>query len=342
MSTDTVASGRMTIGLGPFGLGVEGEVRIVLATTGERVRRAEVQLGYLHRGIERALTEIDWPEAIPLVARIDGRSSLAWEACWCEVIEGALEVEVPRRATTLRELAGALELAAASLECAAGTGAVAGARGWPTAAYQLARRVRAHLAAWSGRTRAHALFEPGGVRTEPSPEWLGGVLNLCTAARVQLEELTRALAEDAGFTERTSGLASISHQQGLDHAISGLVLRSPGDALSRTGARIDAAGTALEEAATLAQSLPRGVGTAPVDTARPLPVGEWHARREGVRGEVAVRLVGREEATPHRVRLRSPSMALLAAIPRVLEGCLLDDVELALVSLAPSISEADR
>ncbi len=72
------------------------------------------------------------------------------------------------------------------------------------------------------------------------------------------------------------------------------------------------------------------------------PEGEIYHSTEVPKGELGFYLVSTGERSPYRLRIRSPSFNNLAALPHMVEGCLLADVIANIASLDPVMGEVDR
>jgi NADH-quinone oxidoreductase subunit D len=72
------------------------------------------------------------------------------------------------------------------------------------------------------------------------------------------------------------------------------------------------------------------------------PAGEVYVRTESPKGELGWYLVSDGGAKPQRWHMRAPSFANLAALPRMIEGCMLADVVAAIGSIDIVLGEVDR
>ena len=72
------------------------------------------------------------------------------------------------------------------------------------------------------------------------------------------------------------------------------------------------------------------------------PAGEVYVRTESPKGELGFYMVSDGSAHPYRMRVRAPSFANLAALPKMIEGQLLADVVAAIGSIDIVLGEVDR
>lgn len=72
------------------------------------------------------------------------------------------------------------------------------------------------------------------------------------------------------------------------------------------------------------------------------PVGELYECVESARGELGYYLVSDGSNRPYRLRVRSPSFPHIEVLKKVLQGCMLSDVVVAIASVDPILGDVDR
>jgi Ni,Fe-hydrogenase III large subunit len=100
------------IAVGPVHAGIIEPGHFRFSVVGEKVLKLEERLGYAHKGIERRFTELPILDAHRLAARVSGDSGVAFSWAYCQALEGATDVAIPRRAAWLRALYLEIERAA--------------------------------------------------------------------------------------------------------------------------------------------------------------------------------------------------------------------------------------
>ena len=66
----------MLLNMGPSHPAMHGTVRIVLELSGEQILKADVQIGYLHRGFEKMCEQYTWNHCFPYADRLNYASPL--------------------------------------------------------------------------------------------------------------------------------------------------------------------------------------------------------------------------------------------------------------------------
>lgn len=95
--------------IGPIHPGLKEPLRLKLQTKGERVLKAEIDYGYVHRGIERIMEGKTWQKCIYLAERVCGICSYEHTQTFAEVIEKISDTRVPLRAQFLRVITNELD-----------------------------------------------------------------------------------------------------------------------------------------------------------------------------------------------------------------------------------------
>jgi NADH-quinone oxidoreductase subunit D len=84
-------------------------LRLVLELEGEIIVSADVNIGYLHTGIEKTAEDKKWQQVIPLVERMDYLGPQSNSLGFCMAVEKLLGLEVPDRVKSIRVLLAELQ-----------------------------------------------------------------------------------------------------------------------------------------------------------------------------------------------------------------------------------------
>lgn len=99
----------MILPIGPIHPGLKEPVRLKLKTRGEKVISAEIDYGYVHRGIERVMEGKTWQKGIFLSERVCGICSYIHTQTFAETFEKIAGERAPLRAQYLRVLTNELD-----------------------------------------------------------------------------------------------------------------------------------------------------------------------------------------------------------------------------------------
>ena len=101
--------GLHQIPVGPVHAGIIEPGHFRFTANGETVARLEERLGYVHKGIDGLLTDVDLARAARIVARASGDSTVALSFAFSRAVEAALGIDAPPRAIVLRGVMAELE-----------------------------------------------------------------------------------------------------------------------------------------------------------------------------------------------------------------------------------------
>ena len=99
----------MILPIGPIHPGLKEPLRLKLKTEGEKVIKAEIDYGYVHRGIEKIMEGKTWQKCIYLSERICGICSYEHTQTFAETLESISGVQAPLRAQYLRVITNELD-----------------------------------------------------------------------------------------------------------------------------------------------------------------------------------------------------------------------------------------
>ena len=98
MTTVQTATGpaqTMVLNMGPQHPSTHGVLRVVLELDGENVVKADVDIGYLHTGIEKTAEALTYSQAITITDRMDYLAPLSNNLAYCLAVEKLLGWKFP-------------------------------------------------------------------------------------------------------------------------------------------------------------------------------------------------------------------------------------------------------
>src|ERR1700712_4171160 len=109
----------MLLNMGPSHPAMHGTVRIVVELSGETITKADVQIGYLHRGFEKMCERGTWNQVFPYVDRANYVSPMLNNVGFSLAVEKMLGVTVPERCQYYRVVLGELARICDHMICSA-------------------------------------------------------------------------------------------------------------------------------------------------------------------------------------------------------------------------------
>jgi NADH-quinone oxidoreductase subunit D len=218
----------MHLNMGPSHPAMHGTVRIVLELSGETIVKADVQVGYLHRGFEKMCERGTWAQVFPYVDRLNYVSPMLNNIGYSLAVEKLCGIAVPERCQWYRMALGELARLSDHLTC---NGAMAMELGaftpflWFLKAREMVWDI---LEEESGARLTHSFGRIGGMAKPPSQDFKG----MCRAALPKIlrlvEEGEKMLLKNRIFLDRLENVGAISGPDAVSLGWTGPCLRSTG------------------------------------------------------------------------------------------------------------------
>jgi NADH-quinone oxidoreductase subunit D len=218
----------MILNLGPQHPATHGVLRLALQIDGETIERAKLDIGYLHRGIEKLAENKTYQEFMPYTDRTDYLSPYSNNVAFCLAVEKIAEVEVPERAKYIRMIG--CELARISSHLL-----------WLGTMIQDTGAVSYFLWTFREREKLYDLFDQiGGHRFTISHARIGGVANDLTETAMamikefvntfpqELKDWHKTLDRNRIFFDRNDGVGVLKTEDALQQGAAGPTLRGSG------------------------------------------------------------------------------------------------------------------
>jgi NADH-quinone oxidoreductase subunit D len=218
----------MHLNMGPSHPAMHGTVRIVLELSGETIVKADVQIGYLHRGFEKMCERGTWAQVFPYVDRLNYVSPMLNNVGYALAVEKLCGIAVPDRCQWYRMALGELARVSDHLTC---TGAMAMELGAFTPFLWF---VKAREMVWdileeeTGARLTHSFGRVGGMAKPPSPDFKGMCLAALKTIIELVEEGEKMLLKNRIFIDRLQNVGPISGAEAVGLGWTGPCLRSTG------------------------------------------------------------------------------------------------------------------
>ncbi len=355
--------------MGPFFPVLEEPAYWRLFVEGETIVGCDTRLFYNHRGIEKLGDSVMTYGQIPFLAeRICGICGFIHSSCYCQAVEKAAGIEVPRRARYIRTIMLELERIHSHLLWLGIAGHIIGFETVLMQTWRIREPVMWLCETISGNRKTYGMNTVGGLRRD-LPEEVRPEL-LATLAGVEKEAIAvrDAIIGDSVLRARTEGVGVITPETARSVCIVGPPARASGVAID---ARIDHPYAAYDEVPPRIVTQETGDTWARVvvrvgelvesirlvrEALAALPEGpicaeiteEFPPGRVGVsvveapRGEAIHFVMTGGDNRPYRWRVRAPTYANLQARPAAVMHGTIADGPITLGSLDPCFSCTER
>ncbi len=358
--------GVYEIPVGPIHAGIIEPGHFRFSCFGENILNLEMRLGYLHRGVEKRITEVSWTKSRFIAEAASSDTAVANALAHAIAIESLLGVTVPPLAQALRTLALEIERLAMHIVDVGGMGADIGFLGIASSMGRLRGKALLLGQALTGSRFMRGFILPGGVycyRADLISEFkrqvkelafdLKPVLELFMENQVAQERMlmvghiSRTLVEDfgiVGVAARASGVQYDTRQhfeQGLYPRYAPPVMVQPnGDILARTLVRIGEIETSLDVISRILEEIPAGpyaVSLPDKLTSNAIGLGIV----EAFRGELIHLLFTNDDGKIRRYAIKDPSSNNWTALSIAIRNNLIADFPLCNKSFSLSYSGND-
>jgi NADH-quinone oxidoreductase subunit D len=218
----------MSLNMGPSHPAMHGTVRIVVELSGETITKADVQIGYLHRGFEKMCERGTWNQVYPYVDRLNYVSPLINNVGFSLAVEKMLGVTVPERCQYYRLILSELARMADHLTC---NGAMAMELGAFT---PFLYYIRAREMLWeifeeeTGARLTHSFGRVGGMALPPTKYFKDMIRATLPRVLALMHDGEKLLLKNRIFLDRLENVGRISKEDAIEIGWTGPALRSTG------------------------------------------------------------------------------------------------------------------
>lgn len=222
---------KMVLNMGPQHPATHGVLRLVLQLDGETIEKTKVDIGYLHRGIEKIAENKTYQEFMPYTDRMDYLSPYSNNVAFCCAVEKIAQVDVPERAHYIRMIGCELTRISSHLL-------------WLGTMVMDAGAVSFFIWTFKEREKIHDIMDRiGGHRFTISHARIGGVANDLTDEATasikefigtfpnELKDWHKILDRNRIFIERNEAVGVLKTEDALEIGATGPLLRGSGYAL---------------------------------------------------------------------------------------------------------------
>lgn len=361
--------------IGPYHGALPGPMRLNLRLDGEVIHSGEVETGFIHRGLEKAIELHPWQSSIIYADHVDPENAVFGELALCLAVEEISETVVPPRASVIRVVLCELSRISSHLSYIV---RMARAVGNETLIHYVLRdreRILDLFELLTGARFSLGFLRFGGVRADVSEGFIERVIEVCELIHIRLKEYNDLFTFNHAFIMRTKGVGVISQQMVKHFGITGPNARASGmsfdvrkthpysgydsmdfevplskgtgrpigDAHDRFLLRLREISESLEILKQAVDQVPAGEflqGRMGFEFR--VAAGEAYSRVESPRGLLGCHVVSDGEENPNRVQFRPASLAQINLVPRMVIGIRLEDLPPLLASLDFNIAEVDR
>lgn len=357
------------INIGPQHPATHGVLRFRTSVDGETIKKIDVYMGYIHRGVEKLCEKLTYPQTLHFMDRLDYFSAHNYHHGLCLCIEKAAGIEATPRAQVIRVMMD--ELSRIASHCLF-IGTYCMDLGATTMLFYTLR-VREQILDIMERTcGARMTFNYdciGGVMQDLHPDFVKDVKELLAVIPKNIKEYNKIFTGNVIAKNRLEGVGVLTREDAISWAVSGPsgrgsgwacdirkthpysiysrldfdeVVRTEGDSMARFKVRMDEMVQSARILEQLVDNIPEGDICAKVPKVLKLPQGHWFQLVEGCRGAFGIYIESDGTASPYRLKIAPPCLPLASVVDHITRGGKIADLITIGGSLDYIVPDMDR
>ncbi len=357
------------VNIGPQHPATHGVLRFRTAVDGEIIKKIDIYLGYIHRGVEKICEGLTYPQTLHFMDRLDYFSAHPYHHCLCMAIEEAAGIEISRRAQVIRVLMD--ELSRIASHCLF-IGTYCMDLGATTMLFYTLRVREQILDIMEKTSGARMTFNYdciGGVMQDLHPDFVKDVHALLDVLPANIKEYNKIFTGNVIAKNRMENVGVLTRHDAISWAVTGPngrgsgwacdvrkcepysiyselefdeVVRTEGDSMARFKVRMDEMVQSARIIEQLIDNIPEGDYCVKVPKVIKLPAGNWFKMVEGCRGTFGVYIESDGTANPYRLKLATPCLPAAAVVDHITDGQKIADLITIGGSLDYIVPDIDR
>lgn len=341
------------VNIGPQHPSTHGVLHFRVSLDGERIRKIDPVLGYIHRGVEKISESLTYPQTLALTDRLDYLGAMQNRHALCMCIEQAMGVEVSDRVKVIRTIMDELQRIDSHIL-------------FFSCLCQDLGATTAFLYGFRDREKILDIFEEtcggrlilnyntiGGVMADIHPNFQKRVKEFIPYMRKNIQEYHDIFTGNVIFQNRAKGVGVLTKEQCISFGCAGgtgraagwhndvrklhpyaaydrvqfnEVTRTEGDSFARYMIRLDEILESLNIIEQLIDNIPEGNFQEKMKPIIKVPAGTYYSAVEGSRGEFGVLLESKGDKSPYRLHYRSTGLPLVAVMDTACRGNMIADL----------------
>jgi len=367
--TEVFHVGEFVVNIGPQHPATHGVLRFRTAVDGEEIKKIDVYMGYIHRGVEKLCESLTYPQTLHFMDRLDYFSAHNYHHGLCIAIEKAAGIEISRRAQVIRVMMD--ELSRIASHCLF-IGTYCMDLGATTMLFYTLRVREQILDIMEKTCGARMTFNYdciGGVMQDLDPDFQKDVKALLEVLPKNIKEYNKIFTGNVIAKNRMEGVGFLSKEDAISYGVTGPsgrasnwscdmrklrpysiyneldfeeVVATEGDSMARFKVRMKEMEESAKILAQLVDNIPEGEYCVKVPKVLKLPVGRWFTLVEGCRGAFGIYLESDGSTKPYRLKIVPPCLPLAGVVDHITRGSKIADLITIGGSLDYIVPDMDR
>ena len=218
----------MLLNMGPQHPSTHGVLRLLLELDGETVISCIPDIGFLHTGIEKNMEAKTYLQALVMTDRMDYMNTVGNNLVYCLAVEKLVDLDVPRRAQTIRVILTELTRISSHLVWLGTHALDLAAMSLFLYCFREREIILDILEMCSGQRMMTSYIRPGGLWRDVPAGFEEAVRHFLRIFPARLKEYEGLLTKNPLWIDRTRGIAVVSGEEAVRCGLTGPSLRGSG------------------------------------------------------------------------------------------------------------------
>ena len=218
----------MLLNMGPQHPSTHGVLRLLLELDGETVISCIPDIGFLHTGIEKNMEAKTYLQALVMTDRMDYMNTVGNNLVYCLAVEKLVDLDVPRRAQTIRVILTELTRISSHLVWLGTHALDLAAMSLFLYCFREREIILDILEMCSGQRMMTSYIRPGGLWRDVPAEFEQAVRHFLRIFPARIKEYEGLLTKNPLWIDRTRGIAVVSGEEAVRCGLTGPSLRGSG------------------------------------------------------------------------------------------------------------------
>ncbi len=218
----------MYINIGPTHPATHGAFRVFCKLDGERIEKAAVEIGYLHRGFEKIVEIKHYNQVIPYTDRLNYCSGLSNNVGYCKAMERMLGVQITPRTEFIRVIICEIQRIMDHMICVGANLVDIGALTNFWYFFNAREKMNDLLEALTGARLTYSYLRIGGLAWDLPDGFEDKVKATMKEIPKAIKDVTGLIKRNRIFLDRTKDVGAISPEDAISYGFTGPCLRATG------------------------------------------------------------------------------------------------------------------
>lgn len=219
---------RMILNMGPQHPATHGVLRVLTELNGEKIVKNKLDIGYLHRGVEKIAENKTYQEFMPYTDRMDYLSPYSNNVALCLAVEKIAGIQAPDRAQYIRMVGAELARISSHLLWLGTMVMDAGAISFFIWTFRERERIYDIFDDFAGHRFTVSHSRIGGVASDLTPEALEKIRAFIAQFPDEIRDWKKLLNRNRIFIDRNKDVGTISYEDAIALGLSGANIRATG------------------------------------------------------------------------------------------------------------------